>query len=154
MNDFTPFQIKHYLVFNVANEKFALDIRDIESVHVSSSMGKFDDVEDLKTAVRLHKRVVPIINMRKKLRLRGENPIQPSLLFIRHTDDSNSSLIGLQVDQTLEIVEVAVQKRPNGKSPRLIKVMIGMQQELIMVLRTKDILNTDELIYVEPEMLN
>jgi len=154
MENFTPLLIKHYLIFAVANEKFAIDIRDIESIHTSTSSGKFDTIEDLRTAVRLHKRVIPIINMREKLRLKGENPLQPSLIFVRHKEEATISLIGLQVDQTLDIVEVTIPKKPDGKSPRLIKALIGFTQEIIMVLRPKDILNKEELILTEARTLN
>lgn len=155
MDDFRPLQIKHYLVFKVADQKFAIDIRDIESIHSSNRSDVFDDMEDLKAAVRLHKKVVPIINLRNKLKIRGSNNlVQPSLVFVKQTVDKAVSLAGVQVDQILEIVETMVPKKPNGKSNRLIKVMIGLKTEVITVLRFCDIVEQGELTTIENEYLN
>jgi len=155
MDDFRPLQIKHYLVFKVADQKFAVDIRDIESIHSSNRKDVFDDMEDLKAAVRLHKKVIPIINLRNKLKLKGSNNlVQPSLIFVRQMKDNTFSLAGVQVDQILEIVETMVPKKTNGKSNRLIKVMIGLKTEVITVLRFNDIVGEGELSIMENEYLN
>jgi chemotaxis signal transduction protein len=154
MENFTPLQLKHYLAFTVANEKFAIDILDIDSIHTSAGKDGFDDIEDLKTAVRLHKRVIPIINMQKKLRLKGSLPEQPSLIFLKVKEENTTSLVGLQVDQLLEIVEIMVPRKPDKKNPRLIKAMIGLQQEIIMVLRAKDVVSSEELIQSENQVPN
>jgi chemotaxis signal transduction protein len=154
MENFTPLQLKHYLAFMVANEKFAIDILDIDSIHTSAGKGDFDDMEDLKTAVRLHKRVIPIINMQKKLRLKGNKPEQPSLIFLKIREENTTSIVGLQVDQLLEIVEIMISRKPDKKNPRLIKAMIGLKQEIIMVLRAKDLVSSEELIQSEIQVPN
>jgi chemotaxis signal transduction protein len=146
MEEFRPLQIKQYLVFMVAGEKFAIDIHNIESIHLSKRKGAFDNIEDIETASRIYKRPIPIVNLRKKLRLSGCDPVQPSLLFVKNIGENNSSLIGLQVDQTLEIIETMVPKKPDGKNPRLIKAMIGPTAEVILVLRIKDLVHTDDLV--------
>jgi chemotaxis signal transduction protein len=146
MEEFRPLQLKHYLILKVANEKFAIDILDIESIHTSTRKSTFDDIADLKVAVKLYKRLVPIINLRKRLHLSGAEPINPSLIFLKSQDDSLSPIIGIQVDQTLEIIEAMVPKKTNGKSTRLIKAMINIEHEVVMVLRIKDIINSEELI--------
>src|ERR1035437_4922495 len=97
MDDFRPMQLKHYLVFVVAEQKFAIDICDIESIHASNRKDVMDDMEDLKAAVRLLKKVVPIINLRNKLKLRGtERLVQPSLVFVKRILNKTVSLVGVQ----------------------------------------------------------
>ena len=155
MDDFRPMQLKHYLVFVVAEQKFAIDICDIESIHASNRKDVMDDMEDLKAAVRLLKKVVPIINLRNKLKLRGtERLVQPSLVFVKRIQNKTVSLVGVQVDQILEIVETLVPKKTDGKSNRLIKVMIGLKTEVITVLRFSDIIEEIELSPIESEILN
>jgi chemotaxis signal transduction protein len=112
-------------------------------------------MEDLKAAVRLLKKVVPIINLRNKLKLRGtERLVQPSLVFVKRVINKTVSLVGVQVDQILEIVETLVPKKTNGKSNRLIKVMVGLKTEVITVLRFSDIVEEGELSPIESEVLN
>jgi chemotaxis signal transduction protein len=155
MDKFKPFQIKHYLVFIVADQKFAIDIFDIESIHSSSRTDTFDDMEDLKTAVRLHKRVIPIIDLRKKLNLKGgDELVQPSLVFLKRVEDKSRSIVGIQVDQILEIVETLVPKKPDGKTNRLVKAMIGLKTEIVTVLRFTDVVKENELSNVESEIMN
>jgi chemotaxis signal transduction protein len=151
MEDFRPLQIKHYLVFEVAKKKFAIDILDVDSIHTSSGDGS-DDMDDLRAAVRLHKHVVPIINLRKKLNLHcEERPLLASLIFLKNRQKSSTSIVGLKVDQTLEIVEIYVAKDPNGRQPRLIKAMIGLTNEVVSVLNISDIVKEEEphLLHVE-----
>lgn len=154
MEEFRPLQLKHYLIFIVANEKFAIDIVDIESIHTSRRKNLFDDINDLRLSVRLYKRLVPLINLRKKLRLHGDKPEQPALIFLKCPENPNESIVGIQVDQTVEIIETLVPKKSNGKKTRLIKAMLGINQEVIMVLRIKDIVGNDKLIGTSTPMLN
>ena len=155
MEDFRPLQMKHYLIFVVADQKFAIDILDIESIHASNRTDVADDMADLKAAVRLHKKVIPIIDLRKKLKLRGgDSLVQPSLVFLKRMDAKMRSIVGVQIDEILEIVETLVPKKPEGKSNRLIKVMLGLKTEVIQVLRFIDIVKEEELSNVESEILN
>jgi chemotaxis signal transduction protein len=155
MEDFRPLQMKHYLIFVVADQKFAIDILDIESIHASNRTDVADDMADLKAAVRLHKKVIPIIDLRKKLKLRGgDSLVQPSLVFLKRMDAKMRSIVGVQIDEILEIVETLVPKKPEGKSNRLIKVMLGLKTEVIPVLRFVDIVKEEELSNVESEILN
>jgi chemotaxis signal transduction protein len=155
MEDFRPLQMKHYLIFVVADQKFAIDILDIESIHASNRTDVADDMADLKAAVRLHKKVIPIIDLRKKLKLRGgDSLVQPSLVFLKRMDAKMRSIVGVQIDEILEIVETLVPKKPERKSNRLIKVMLGLKTEVIPVLRFVDIVKEEELSNVESEILN
>jgi len=154
MEEFQPLQLKHYLVFKVANEKFAVDILDIESIHTSRRKGLFDDMEDVRISVRMYKKLVPIIKLRDRFRLNGETPLHPSLIFLKCKEDNMGPVVGIQVDQTLEVVESLVPKKTNGKTTRLIKAMCDIKQEIIMVLRIKDIINNTELINTMNPALN
>lgn len=142
MEDFRPLQLKHYLVIKVANQKFAIDILDVESIHASRRKNIFEDMDDLMTAVRRFKRLVPVINLRKRLNLKETLPLNPSLIFLKTTDFDNP-FIGIQVDEVMEMVETMVPKKPNGKTTRLIKALCGLHQEVLMVLRINDILYKD-----------
>ena len=144
MEDFRPLQLKHYLVIKVANQKFAIDILDVESIHASGCKNMFEDMDDLMTAVRRFKRLVPVINLRKRLNLKETLPLNPSLIFLK-TTDFNNPFIGIQVDEVMEMVETMVPKKPNGKTTRLIKTLCGLHQEVLMVLRIKDILYKDSI---------
>lgn len=155
MEEFRPLLLKHYLIFRVANETFAIDIVDVESIQSSRRKPVFDDMDDLKVAVRMFKRLVPIINLRKRLCLKGPDPLNPSLVFLKYKEDSgNYSIVGIQVDETYEIVETMVPKKINGKGPRLIKVLVGIKQQLVFVLRIKDIITNDELVNPMSQVLN
>jgi chemotaxis signal transduction protein len=154
MEEFRPLLLKHYLVFKVANEKFAIDILDVESIQSSRRKMIFDDIDDLKISVRIYKRLVPIINLRKKMHLKGAESIHPSLVFLKYRESADNPVIGIQVDETVEIIETMVPKKANGKSTRLIKALVGINQEVLMVLRIKDIINNDELVSTRSSVLN
>jgi chemotaxis signal transduction protein len=154
MEEFRPLLLKHYLLFKVANEKFAVDIADIESIHASKRKNGFDNMDDLKIAVRMYKRLVPIINLRQKLKLHNPDLVNPSLVFIKCKEIDIAPVIGLQVDEIIEIIETVVPKKTNGKSTRLIKAMIKLKTEVVMVLRLKDILTMDEFMNPAQLLLN
>ena len=154
MEDFKPLQLKHYLIFKLAEEKFAIDILDIESIHTSRRKGMFDDMEDLRIAFRMYKRLIPIINLRERFRLKGKAPLQPSLIFLKCKENDMTPVVGIQVDQTLEVIESMVHKKPDGKSIRLIKAMCDYKQEVIMVLRVKDIMNSTEQVNSMSPVMN
>lgn len=155
MSEFLPLQLKHYLIFTVADQKFAFDINDIDSIHTSRKRNVFEDIDDLRTAVRLHKKVVPIINLRKKLGLHSNEPEYfHSLIFLKRREQFSNLIIGVQVDFTLEIVESLVAKKPNGKTNRLIKHRVGNRTEPVVVLRFKDIISEKEFQPQEHEFLN
>ena len=154
MEEFRPLQFKHYLIFKVANEKFAMDILDIESIHTSRRKSAFDDIEDSRIAVRRFKRLVPIINLRKQLRLFSNDHTNPSLLFIKCKEENIAPIIGLQVDEIIEIIETVVPQKPDGKRTRLIKAMVGTYDEVVMVLRVKDVVSDDKPVDVSNPVLN
>jgi chemotaxis signal transduction protein len=153
MEEFRPLQLKHYLIFKIADEKFAIDILDVESIHASRRKAVFEDMDDLRTAIKIYKRLIPVINLRKSLRLKGDKPLQPSLIFLA-CKDINDPIVGVQVDEIVEIVETMVPKKSNGKSTRLIKAMCGFSQEVLMVLRLKDIIDNDEIVNRAVSALN
>ena len=153
MEEFRPIQLKHYLVIKVANQKFAIDILDVESIHTSRRKNVFEDMDDLKTAIRIFKQLVPVINLRKRLNLKDTNPLNPSLVFLKCKNYDNP-IIGVQVDETIEVVEAVVPRKPDGKSTRLIKALCGIHQEVLMVLRIKDILYKDQVSQSSATILN
>ena len=155
MEEFKPLQLKHYLVFKVANQKFAFDILDIDSIHTSKQKKVFYDILDQKIAIRLHKRVVPIINLKHKLKLPNtEIPDFHTLIFLKRYTDQENKIIGIQVDYNVEIVESIVPKKTNGKSHNIITVRTGNYIEPVRVLRFKDIISETELHPLETEVWN
>ena len=155
MEDFKPLQLKHYLVFKVADQKFAFDILDIDSIHTSKNNKVFHDILDQKIAIRLHKRVVPIINLRNKLKLPNSEPADfHTLIFLKRYTDLENNIIGIQVDYNVEIVESIVPKKYNGNCNCLITVRNGNETESVRVLRFKDIISETELHPLETEVWN
>ena len=156
MDNFEPLKIRHFLITDVAGKKFAFDINEIDSIHTSRRKGDFDDMEDLKAAVRLHKRVIPIINLRRKFVLKSDTlPLFPSLLFLKSKENGKSAIIGVQVDMTLEIVEVTQHQMNTYKygHPK-IKVIANQNIEKIPVLSMNDLVSESESMLLTTEVLN
>jgi chemotaxis signal transduction protein len=155
MGSYKPLEFKHYLIFEVAKEKFAFDILDIDSIHTSNRKCRKDNMEDLRTAVRLYKKLLPIINLEMIMGLQSESDLyQPSIVFLKNRNQYPDDVIGVQVDRTIDIIETAVPKLENNKPHRLVKMLIGQKEEVIHVLRVKDIVSNNEHVPVKAEIMN
>lgn len=145
MNTYNPLELKHYLVFEVAGEMFAFDVLDIDSIHSSNRKRGLDNMEDIRTAVRLYKKLVPIIDLGKVMGLQpAQKSMQPSLIFIKNRNKFPDDIVGIQIDKTIDIIETSIPKREDNRPHRLVKVMIGQKSEIVHVLRAKDVVLPQE----------
>jgi len=153
MQEYKPFEIKHYIVFDVAGKKFAFDILDIDSIHTSSRKHDNDDMSDLKTAVRLYKKLVPIVNLRRKFGLDGEPcESKPTIVFLKRKNQIFNDIIGVQVDQTLDYIETMV--NPSSKSGKLVKMIAGVRSEVVQILHINDVMEETERAIEKTEVMN
>ena len=155
MEKYNPFEIKHYIVFDVAGKKFAFDILDIDSIHSSDRQTDSDDMHDMKVAVRLYKKLVPIVNLRKKFGLEDHPaPIQPTIIFLKRRNHFPNDIIGVQVDQTIDYIETMVHPGKVDKPGKLVKMIMGVRSEVVHVLRIADVMEEAEHIAEKAELMN
>ena len=157
MGNFEPLQIKHFLVVDVGGKNFAFDITEIESIHTSKNVVSNDGIEDMKASVRLHKKVVPIINLRQKfvLKTSTSQPFYPSIIYMKNKTHGETTIIGVQVDMIVEVVEVnQLQIKTHEYGFSVIQNFTSDKFDPIPLIRMKDIVIEHESSMMVSEILN
>lgn len=157
MGYFEPLHIRHYLLVDVAGKKFAFDTNEIEGIHTSKNAITNDGIEDMKAAVHIHGKVVPIINLRQKFVLKSNSdiPYFPTIVFLKNKSKSKNYIIGIQVDMIIEIIEVnQLHIKANKYGFTKIKVFNSLSTEFILVIQIADIIEEHESSLLEVGMPN
>lgn len=157
MGNFEPLKIKHYLLVDVGGKRFTFDTSEIESIHTSKSALSDASIDDMKTAVRMHKKVIPIINLRQKFVLK-RNPLQPyfpSLIFLKCKSHGETKIIGVQVDMIIEIVEInQLQLKIHKYGFSAIKIFNAATYETVPLILMRDIIEEEANTLLEAEVFN
>jgi len=157
MGNFEPLKMKHYLLVDVAGKRFAFDTKEIDNIHTSNNAVSNDGIEDMKAAVRIHKKVIPIINLRQKfvLKTKSDLPYFPTIIFLKSKSGGETTIIGVQVDMILEVVEInQLHIKPNKYGYATIKHFAHRKIESIPLIHMRDIIIEQESSLLETEMLN
>ncbi len=138
------------VVFKLGNQEFAFDIRDIREIVRWEKSIKLPNMPDYMEGIsNLRGRVLPVINLAKKLALPVRNEDYSGSLII--IDSIENGQIAVKVDEISEIItidndniEQAQKHFANQMNSRLLKI-VKREGKLITLLEGKEILNSGEI---------
>lgn len=94
----------HLLCFNLADKEYAVDIKSVREVRRIKQITPVPKTLDfIEGVVSLRGRVIPIINLRKKLSLPSPEKISLNRVLIT---ESNKHMLGIAVDSVIGVVSI------------------------------------------------
>ncbi len=137
------------VVFNVGKELYGVGIDSVqEIVRVPDVTEVPDSPIFLEGVINLRGRVVPVIDLRKRLRLNGAERTKSTRVLIT---GNGGNIVGLLVDSVSEVIKIqpdAIEDPPEMISAIGVEYITGvakMEERLIILLDIKKILDVEEM---------
>lgn len=142
------------VVFNVGKELYGIGIDSIQEIVRVPDITEVPDAPYfLEGVINLRGRIVPVVDLRKRLRLKGTERTKTTRVLVTDTESSSgsSNMIGLLVDSVSEVLKVqpdSIEGPPEMISAIGIEYITGvakMEGKLIILLDIKKILSVEEM---------
>lgn len=137
------------VVFKINNEEYAIDIMDVERILGYIECTKIPDTSSfIKGVIDYQKTILPIINTKERFYVKNTSYNEESKIIVVR---SNDNLIGLSVDDVLEVADIFLEKIDDTphiakrNSNKYIKSIINKDNRLIILLDTKEIISQADL---------
>jgi purine-binding chemotaxis protein CheW len=152
------------VVFGIGKELFGVGIDIIREILKVPDMTEVPDSPDfLEGVINLRGKIVPVIDLRKRLRLNGADRTRSTRVLIAEESDRT---VGLIVDSVTEVIRIQpddVEKPPEMITAIGIEYITGVakvDEKLIILLDLKRVLSSEEMkrvrageMEVEPQPL-
>ena len=94
---------KQYIIFNINEESFGIDIMDVNSIIMMPEITKMPRTADyLAGIISLRGRIIPVISMHKRMEYGEEVITKDSRVIIRNGNEDE--LLGIIVDSVSEVL--------------------------------------------------
>lgn len=137
------------VVFKINNEEYAIDIMDVDRILGYVECTKIPDTSSfIKGIIDYQNTILPVINTKARFYIENTNYTDDSKIIVVR---SNNNLIGLSVDEVLEVVDIFLEKIDDTphiakrSSNKYIKSIINKDNRLIILLDTKEIISQADL---------
>ena len=137
------------VVFNVGKELYGVGIDKVQEIVRVPEVTEVPDAPVfLEGVINLRGKVVPVIDLRKRLRLQGIEKTRSTRVLIT---ENGRSKVGLLVDSVSEVLKVqpdSVEEPPEMISAIGVEYITGVvkaEERLIIILDIKKILSVDEM---------
>lgn len=137
------------VVFNVGKELYGVGIESVQEIVRVPEITEVPDAPDfLEGVINLRGRVVPVIDLRKRLKLQGVDKTKSTRVLIT---ENGKSQVGLLVDSVSEVLKVqpdAIEDPPEMISAIGVEYITGVakvEERLIILLDLKKILSVEEM---------
>lgn len=92
-------------IISIAGKEYGIDISQIrEVIRMRNIMPVPDSAQFVEGVISMHGRVVPIVNLRKKMKFEtAENAVVTGRIIIARI---NSHMVGLIVDDVLDVIDI------------------------------------------------
>ncbi len=136
----------HLLCFNLADKEYAVNIESVREVRRIKQVTPIPKALDfIEGVISLRGRVVPIINLRKKLGLQSEKKSYFNRVLIT---ESNNHILGIAVDGVLGVVSIEKANiEPPDEFLKQCEYLIGVgkvAKRLILLIDIEKLLSGDE----------
>ncbi len=137
------------VIFKINNEEYAIDIMDVDRILGYVECTKIPDTSSfIKGIIDYQNTILPVINTKARFYIENTNYTDDSKIIVVR---SNNNLIGLSVDEVLEVVDIFLEKIDDTphiakrSSNKYIKSIINKDNRLIILLDTKEIISQADL---------
>lgn len=140
---------KQLVVFRIGRELFGVEIDAIrEIVRIPEITEVPDAPEFLEGMINLRGKIVPVVDLKKRLKLSGDARTKESRVLITDNTVSISGLIVDSVDEVIRIEGDAVEEPPDMITAIGIEYITGVakvEEKLIILLDIRKILSDEEM---------
>lgn len=140
---------KKIVVFNIDGEEFAAEISQVERILGYTQPTKVPESPAyIKGVIKYQESILPVMDIKKRFNL-DEISIKndPKIIVVRHENKK----VGLIVDVVSEVIDVnedIIEDAPEitkGISNRYVTGMIKLDNRIIILINTENILSKDEI---------
>lgn len=140
---------KKIVVFNIDAEEFAADISQVERILGYIEPTKVPESPPyIKGVIKYQDRILPVMDIKKRFNLLATAlKDDPKIIVVKHEDKK----VGLIVDTVSEVIDVnedLIENAPEivkGISNRYVTGMIKLDNRIIILINTENILSKDEI---------
>lgn len=142
---------KQVVVFQVGNDKFALDILSIREIARYQAVRKIPKAPDFLSGVidLRGSEIVPVVDLHDRLDLPGVVNLEKSRIIVAPID---RQIVGFRVDIVRDVMTVpaAQLEAPPavGAAPDFLEAVIRTKDEIILLLNIKNVLNSEEKLKI------
>lgn len=137
------------VVFNIGKELYGVGIDNVQEIVRVPEVTEVPDAPAfLEGVINLRGRIVPVIDLRKRLRLQGMEKTKSTRVLIT---ENGKSQVGLLVDSVSEVLKVQpddIEAPPEMVSAIGVEYITGvakMEERLIILLDLKKILSIEDM---------
>ncbi len=142
-----------YLSFTLGNEEYGVDILSVQEIRSWEPVSRIPNVPFYeKGVVNLRGSIVPIIDLREKLRIKFTDYTPLTVVVVlQTTDDNKTRTMGVVVDSVSDVITInktEVQKAPDfgtKVSNEFINGLISVDQRMVILLNVDKLLKLEEL---------
>ncbi|MCS7175344.1 chemotaxis protein CheW [Pseudothermotoga sp.] len=139
--------------FALANEKFALDIMNIDSIVEVGKIVRLPESADyVEGVMNLRGNVIPIINMKKKFSMPETGRSGSAKIIVVNMKDKKVGLLVDQVHEVLTLTDEQIEPPPTGLGGTRANFILGIakiNEELLIILNAEEILSKEEKIALQ-----
>ncbi len=140
------------VVFGVGKELYGVGIGSVQEIVRVPDVTEVPDAPDfLEGVINLRGKVVPVIDLRKRLRLSGKERTKSTRVLVTESNGNTGRLVGLLVDFVSEVKKVgpdAVEDPPEMVSAVGVEYITGVakvEEKLIILLDLNRVLNVEDM---------
>jgi len=137
------------VVFSIGKELYGVGIEAVQEIVRVPEITEVPDAPGfLEGVINLRGRIVPVIDLRKRFRLQGQEKTKSTRVLIA---ENSGSLVGLLVDTVSEVLKIqpeAIDEPPQMISAVGVEYITGVAKTdagLIIILDLKQVLNIEEI---------
>lgn len=139
--------------FLLSEEKFALDIMNVDSIVELGKIVKIPESSDyVEGIMNLRGNVIPVIKLKKKFKMKDTERKPSSKIIVINLEDRKVGLLVDQVHEVLTITDKQIEQPPTDVSKSSANILLGiakLDQDLLIILNAKEILTAQEQIQLE-----
>ncbi|MFI5295995.1 MAG: chemotaxis protein CheW [Thermodesulfovibrionales bacterium] len=140
------------VVFGIGKELYGVGIGFVQEIVRVPEVTEVPDAPPfLEGVINLRGKVIPIIDLRKRLRLDGKDKTKSTRVLVTENEGSKGGLVGLLVDFVSEVRKVQsddVEDPPEMVSAVGVEYITGVakvEEKLIILLDLKRVLNVEDM---------
>ncbi|NMA85993.1 MAG: chemotaxis protein CheW [Tissierellia bacterium] len=126
-----------YVIFKLAEEYYGLSIDNVISIEKPSQSTRIPNAPDyIKGVINLRGEVIPVIDLRKKLKMKFKEVDRNSRIIIVSSDEIFAGLIVDTSSEVLEINKENIDKPPTNENDEYINYIngIGKTKDRLVIL--------------------
>ncbi|SKA86095.1 purine-binding chemotaxis protein CheW [Caloramator quimbayensis] len=138
------------VVFNIDGEEFAAEISQVERILGYMEPVKIPEAPVfIKGVIKYEGSIIPVIDIKKRFNLNSTEIKSEQKIIVVKNEDKKAGLIVDNVSEVTDIAEDNIEDAPEivkGVSNKYISSIIKINERIIILINTENILSRDEMM--------